>query len=362
MFDPVFGSSLLAPGEALTEAPLPAIAAQGIGSFDQVESSSGAVADFSGDGLTSISPSGGGLPGGSVTDLDSALALVLASSSVHGSAADSGAAGHHHRHGNSGIQPDFNSGDLYVTSFNNASVLDYDVNTGMGTVVQSAGGLSGPCDMVFAPDGGLYIANRDNNTIGRIDPDTGDYTTFANGINGPTGLILSPDGGSLFVTAQFSYSILQYDLTTGQGSTFATNVGVNPSGMAISPDGTQMYVATADSILRYDLASGQGATFASGLQRPTDVAFGPDGSLFAAIGQSNAILQFDPATGNDTTFASGNGLSFPEDLVVSADGATLYSANYSNSTIFQFDLSSGAQSNFASGLPMDGSFGLAFAP
>jgi DNA-binding beta-propeller fold protein YncE len=301
---------------------------------------------------------GGVDPGAFTPGADDALATALAS--THGSATDR--ASHAHSHGGGGdINPDFNSGDLYVTSFNNNSVLDYDLGSGTGTVVQAGGGLSGPCDMVFAPDGGLYVANQFNSTIGRLDP-SGTYTTFASGVSGATGLVLSPDGGSLFVTAQYAGAILQYDLTTGQGTTFATNVGSNPAQMAVSPDGTQLYVATGDSIRQYDLGSGQGSTFASGLNRPTGLAFGPDGSLYASLQNGNAILQFDPASGNYTTFATGGGLSSPEDLAVSADGTTLYSANYFNSTVFTYDLASGAQATFASGAPMDGTYGLAFAP
>jgi DNA-binding beta-propeller fold protein YncE len=358
MFDPVIGSGLLAAAEQAVSC---AMAPQILGSVAQAGSTGASVPDLSHDVSISIPSSDNGLPATSAPDLGGILASALAAASAQGSAAHSAT---HVRHslGDGGIQPEFNSGDLYVTSYNNARVLDYDVATGMGSIVQSGGGLAGPSDMVFAPDGGLYVANHGANTIGRIDPDTGTYTVFASGVYTATGLVLSPDGGSLFVTAQLANTIVQYDLTTGQGTTFATNVGLNPGPMAISPDGTQMYVATADSILRYDLASGQGTTFASGLNRPTGLAFGPDGSLYAAMQNGNAILQFDPSTGNYTTFASGNGLNSPEDLAVSPDGTTLYSANYSNSTIFQYDLSSGAQSTFTSGLPIDGTYGLAFAP
>jgi DNA-binding beta-propeller fold protein YncE len=361
MFAPVFGSALLAPEAALAD-PAPAIALQGSGTFVQATSTTPIVADLSQGMPTSISSSSSGLPQSTANEPDGILAPVIAAASVHGSAADSGSLVYH-RQGNGNIQPDFNSGDLYVASYGNSSVLDYDVSTGMGKVVQSGGGLSAPCDMVFAPDGGLYVANQGNSSIGRIDPDTGVYTTFASGIPGATGLVLSPDGGSLFVTAQSSNSILKYDLSTGQGTTFASNVqGGNPAQLAISARGTQMYVATGTAILKYDLATGQGTALAANLSRPTGLAVAPNGSLYASLQNSNQILQVNPISGTYTVFASGNGLSSPEDLTVSPDGSTLYSANYSNSTIFKFDLSSGVQSTFASGSPMNGTYGLAFAP
>jgi streptogramin lyase len=337
------------------------LASQGLDSPTGMETPTTTVADFSQalsnvtavweSGVASVSPLGAEI----------ARTPALAGASLPASASAPGAH-RHHGQGHGGIQPDFNSGDLYVTSYGNNSLLDYNLTTGMGTVVLAGGGLNAPCDMVFAPDGGLYIANQGNNTIGRLDPDTGAYTTFASGISGATGLALSPDGGSLFVTSLFGNSILQYDLATGQGTTFATNVGLSPAQLAVSPDGTQLYVATGDSVFQYDLASGQGTTLAMGLNRPTGLAFGPNGGLYVALQIGNAILEFNTAAGQFRKFATDGNLSAPEDLAVSPDGATLYSANYFNSTILQFDLSSRVPSTFATGSPINGAFGLAFAP
>src|SRR5262245_10505567 len=116
-------------------------------------------------------------------------------------------------------------GDLFVTSYNNDRLLSYDVATGAGTILQTGGGLDGPCQMAFTR-GRVFIANQVNSTIGRFDVRSGVYTTFASGggLSGPTGVVISADRGTLYVSSQFNGTIFKYDVATGTGSTFATGV------------------------------------------------------------------------------------------------------------------------------------------
>ena len=98
--------------------------------------------------------------------------------------------------------------DLYVVSTGTDSVLRYDGTTGsfLGEFVASAtGGLEGPVNMTFGPDGDLYVADFYSTDLavkrfaGPSSPTPGEFIdTFvpagSGGLRAPAGLIFGPDG------------------------------------------------------------------------------------------------------------------------------------------------------------------------
>jgi sugar lactone lactonase YvrE len=231
------------------------------------------------------------------------------------------------------------NGDIYFsgtgnTAANNA-VYKYDRTSGVVSTFISAAALSavtggnpyGPTDLLFGPDGNLYIArsvgqgsmNIGNGTVDRWSPTGSFITTIAAGLTQPTGMTIR--GSELFVSELGGPNpsffgkinrIADYVTATPTVSTFVTpNSGglVNPTGMAFGPDGN-LYVADVE----YFGASGVRAFTSTGapiaannmvISLPfsftSDVMFANDqlivgnlGNPFAGI--PGSIVAYDPST------------------------------------------------------------------
>src|SRR5205807_373790 len=97
-------------------------------------------------------------------------------------------------------------GDLFVSSRDNSSVMEYNGTTGafMATFVPSgSGGLNYPQGLVFGSNGNLFVSNAGNHSVAEYNGTTGAFlTTFvpsgSGGLNDPEDLVFGPNG-NLFV-------------------------------------------------------------------------------------------------------------------------------------------------------------------
>jgi DNA-binding beta-propeller fold protein YncE len=159
---------------------------------------------------------------------------------------------------------------------------------GFGTAAR----FGGPLDAVMNAAGTVaYVVDSFNSTIRRIDLSTNEVTTFA-GSPGQSG---STDG--IGTAARFSY----------------------PAGIAMSPDGTTLYVTGNQTVRRIDIATAAVTTIAG------------------AAGQTGYV----DATGSAARFYIPNGLA------VKADGTTLYVADSMNCRIRAINLSTNAVTTLA---------------
>ena len=200
-------------------------------------------------------------------------------------------------------------GLIYLAAWHNHKIRTLDADTGLVRVLGGRGaGFSGdggpvadalfnqPNAIAFASDGALYVQDQRNQRIRRIDPGPDHIITTVAG-NGTPGY--AGDGGSP-AQAQFS---------------FETGPNPNPSGgLAIGPDGA-LYVADALNyrIRRIDLAldnietiAGTGTQGFAGDGGPAlqaqlgpvnDLEFGPDGRLYLADTENNCIRAVNLETG-----------------------------------------------------------------
>jgi cysteine-rich repeat protein len=173
--------------------------------------------------------------------------------------------------------------------------------------------------------GNLFVADRNNHRVRRIDAATGVITLVAG-----TGVVGSGGDGGDATAAELSY----------------------PSALAFEPSGDLLIADTFnDRIRRVDLASGLIETAIVATGRPRGVAVDADGNIFfspsdahrvlrrAAVGGAISIVAGDPVGAYGTAGSVGDGgpasgarLAFPTALAFSAAG-DLYITDYDNGRI-----------------------------
>jgi streptogramin lyase len=270
--------------------------------------------------------------------------------------------------------------------------------------------LNGPFDVCFDRAGNLYFSDTFNNRIRRVDAQSGVITTIAgtgekgySGDGGPaTAAALSEPYGvivdsasNLFIADRLNRRVRRIDAATGVITTLAgtgepqyggdggpaAEAGLaEPNGLAFGSGETQLYITdVADNRVRVvDMASGRIATFAgtgaaehSGDGRPATAAgtfgaravkVGSDGTVYILERQGSSLRAVDPMTGIILTIAgttargySGDGglalaavFDAPKEMAIDRDGSLLI-VDTENHAIRRIDRRTGIVTNLAGG-------------
>jgi DNA-binding beta-propeller fold protein YncE len=261
------------------------------------------------------------------------------------------------------VSPDGKS--VYVASSDSDAVARFARNPTTGAITQPAGtagcisetgtgpcadghGLRFPNSVAVSADGkSVYVASSVSEAVARLNrnPTTGAISQPAgtagcisdtgagpcadgHALGGATGLAVSPDGKSVYVASHFSNAVarLNRDTTTGaisqpagaagciseNGGPCADGNGVyEPFSVAVSPDGKSVYVAS--SALFGDGQTGAVVRF---IRNTTT------GSISQPAGSAGCISE------RGTDCADGHGLGYPQDVTVSPDGKNVYVASF----------------------------------
>jgi streptogramin lyase len=225
-------------------------------------------------------------------------------------------------------------GRLYVSSEESNKVLRYDRQTfayidefifdDPGTpMVDETGGLLGPTTAVFGPDGNLYVASFDNDSVIRYNGQTGAFIdvfvpSASNGLNGPdAGMIFGIDG-HLYVPSFFGDQVMRFD--GGSGAFMGVYIPTgsfqsllrNPRTILFRYGCNEVFVNNEVNgrVLRYNATTGAFIDrFVIGFAAPTGMAFGPDKDLYVASIASNSVVKFSGLNGANlgTFIPSGSG-------------------------------------------------------
>ena len=273
------------------------------------------------------------------------------------------------------------------------------IGTGVGGY--SASQVNNPYGLVIGPDGALYFCDLDNQRIRRLDLKTHKITTIAGtgergyrGDGGPAveAALNMPHElrfdrqGNLYVAERDNHVIRKVDLKTGIIST-VVGTGVagfggdggpatraqlrQPHSIVFDQDGTLLICDIGNHrIRRLNLGTGVIDTYAGNgepqptpdgapvsgtpLKGPRTLALAPNGDLYLALREGNAVYRIDRQTqslrhiaGTGQQGYTGDGgpavaatLGGPKGLALSTDGS-LYLADTENHVIRRIDLKTG---------------------
>lgn len=228
------------------------------------------------------------------------------------------------------VAPDGRTAYAVDTVANQVRVID----TATTTVTATVTGFNAPVAVAIAPDGTrAYVVNSGSNTFGVIDTSTLVVLGTHPAGTAPTDAVVSADGTLLFVTAGT-------DLTARSTTTGAvqTTYALGATGSAVARTATTAYTAnsTPFSVSSAPLSGATASVLYSGLSgQPTSVAVSPDGTRLylgtAAVGTGSLLTA--PTTGGSLTSIGSADSGAVRSVAVSPDGATVYAAAFGMVTV-----------------------------
>ena len=164
--------------------------------------------------------------------------------------------------------------------------------------------------------------------------------------NGPHGVAVTPDGSRVYVTNRDDNTVSVIDAASGAviGSPIA--VGNAPQGLAVSPDGTRVYVCNPDdnTVLVIDTATNAVIGNPIGVSTANWLAFTPDGTRayvtqIGSADRSVAVIDTDPASAAYNTVIAlvlNRGRAVVE-VAVNSDGTRAYVTSTDSVSVIDTD-------------------------
>ena len=224
------------------------------------------------------------------------------------------------------------------------SLEGIDLTASSAVAARTIGVGTFPDAVAVSPSGKTaYVVNYTSNTVTPVDLRTGKVLRAITVGSGPAGIAITPDGKTAYVTdagtTPLGDTVTPINLTTDRPLAPIT-VGPGPQGIVITPDGTTAYVANAGAIV-----TGQSGAIGNTVT-PIDLRSGVAGK---PITVGNAPLALAVSSDGSSLYVanSGSGSVTPVTLATGAVGAAIpvtgapQAIAISGSTAWVADASSG---------------------
>ena len=233
------------------------------------------------------------------------------------------------------------AGQIFVSNErgDSVSVIDSDSNEVVKTIAVG----KRPRGVGISPDRTeVYVAISGDNALAVIDPKTLEVTrTFPSG-DDPEAFAVHANG-NIYISNEEDAKTSVFN--PADGSLVAEiEVGIEPEGVAISPDGKKVIV-TSESTNMLHLIEVPEHTIAKNIlvgARPRAATFSADSTLaYATTEISGEVIKVDVSSGEVIGKASlGNDKAKPKDILLSRDGKRLFVAGGRANRIFILDAAS----------------------
>ena len=226
---------------------------------------------------------------------------------------------------------------LYAVDSSGDAIRVFDATTGLATATIS--GFSTPIAIALSPDAKrAYVANQTARTVSMVDTTTNTIiATFSvSSGNAPTDLVVSPDGSLVYVTVG---EVLQVR-STSDGTLQKTYAQAGGNARSVALSATKAYTAVDGplslgpfSVESASLSGSTSETLYRGLAHsPRSIAVSPDGTTLyvGTMGSGVDSLQSGPIGGGTLTpvglasVPNGNPLL---SIAITSDSATVYGAS-----------------------------------
>jgi YVTN family beta-propeller protein len=194
----------------------------------------------------------------------------------------------------------------------------------------------------------LYFADTGTNTVSVIDTATlnpNDYNPAETDIHvgfNPQELAVSPDGSQLWVadTGPQTHGAALSDIAVISTATDKVTATLRSDGtplnVTFSPSGAEAYVLTDEGLFVYSTATDRVIAAVRGVGDPHGIAVSPDGSTVYVTDTTDNTLKVVSTRGYRVTGSIKVG-DLPWSVVVSSDGKTAYVANPDSDTVSVID-------------------------
>ncbi len=234
-----------------------------------------------------------------------------------------------------------------------------DTETFTNTDIRNGG--DSPYGVAVTPDGTeVYVTNTNSGTVSVIDTVTNSVVAIVDVKGYARGIAVNPTGTKVYVASDFmdydseraTHGIVSEIDTATKTVTATIKVGVNPYGVAVSPNGTEIYVVNRDSStisivdtttkkFKATIPVGDGDYYYPyNNEGPTGVAIAPDGKklyVTSYVYGNAAVFVINTTTETITeTIKVG---TEPNGIAVNPDGTKVYVANSGSSTVSVIDTS-----------------------
>lgn len=187
----------------------------------------------------------------------------------------------------------------------------------------------------------LYVSNEDSSAASMVDLKTGTVKTSIPVGEEPEGVTISPDGKFVYVTSENGGAVFVID-TASNKVLKSFPVGHRPRSVAFLRDGSRAYVTLENdgAVAVVNAATHEPLrtiTLGDRSIKPMGLALSPDGTkLYVSAGRSHKVFVIE--TAGDRVMDSFEAGERPWGIALSPDGKTLYTANGPSNDVSVIDL------------------------
>jgi len=177
-----------------------------------------------------------------------------------------------------------------------------------------------------------YITNSYSNTVSVISTITDTVTATVNVGSNPCGVAVTPDGKKVYVTGGGNVSIID----TATNNVIATvPVRSDCIGVAVSPDGKKVYATGGGNVSIIDTETNKVTATVPARWAPNGIAVNPTGRRIYVTNDNSNVSIIDTVT--NTVIAAVNVGDSLTGVAVTPDGKKVYVAKYNRNIIFEID-------------------------